>query len=878
MNRWTRFFSRRKRMMADLDQDIRDFIERETQDNLERGMPPEEAHYVALRKFGNVTRVKEETWEVWSMVRLEQLWQDLRYGLRMLAKNPGFTFVAVVTLALGIGATTSIFSVVNAVLLRPLAFRNSGRVCLVMESLPSFPELAPSYENYRDFRDQSKSFEGIAAEHPQPVTMTGRGDPERLTAQFVSANLFPLLGVNALEGHTFTPDEDRFGGPAVVLLSYGFWQRNFGGERSILGKSVTIDDVSYAVTGILPPGFQVVSPVDVYLPFEPWAHALPDDRNWHPGINAIGRLRDGVSLEHARAEMSTIAERLAKQYPTYDAGMGAVVVGLQDRLVQNVRAALLVLLGAVTLVLLIACANIANLLLARAASRHKEIAVRAALGAERWRMLRQLLTESLLLALVGAGLGLLLAQLIMTPLVDLAGNTIPKVGHIGLDGGVLGFTVAVALLAGISFGLAPALQMAKADIRPALSDASRGSTAGTSRHRMRNILVVAEVALALVLLIGAGLLLRSFARLQDVQPGFQPSNLLVVDVPLSPKLYAKPAERMGFFDQVLERARNLPGVTSVGGALILPVTGSGSAIHFNIQGRPPKTPHDFILVGYRPVTPEYLQTLRVPLLQGRLFKDSDTERNAYVAVVNEAMAKQYFPGQSPLGKHVQLGALPDNQVPWMEIVGVVGDMKQSLASEAPSEMYVPYRQADSIIPVFAMSLVVRTSKDPHQEVSALRGAVHDLNANQPLVNFRTMQESIATSVSDSRFRTTLLGIFAASALLLSVVGLYGLIAYSVAQRTQEIGLRMALGAERKDVLKMVVSQGLKLVLIGVAVGVAGALALSRLLTQFLYGVAPSDPATFVGVASILVVVAVLACWIPARRAMEVDPMAALRYE
>lgn len=870
---------RRRQADSDLDDELRDHIDRKTEDFVASGFEREEARRQALLELGGVERRKEECRDTRRVTWLQDLEQDLRYGLRMLRKSPGFTAVAVLTLALGIGANSVIFSVVNAVLLRPLAFRDSGRLCLVMESLPSFPELGPSYENYQDFRDQSKSFEGVAAEHPQSVTMTGQGDPERLLGQFVSASLFPLLGVDTIEGHTFTRDEDRFGGPAVVLLSYGFWQRNFGGERSIVGKNVTIDDRSYTVTGVLPRGFEVVSPADVYLPFAPWAHALPDDRNWHPGINAIGRLRDGVTIEQARAEMSTIAERLDKQYPIYDTGMGAVVVGLQDRLVQNVRPALLVLLVAVALVLLIACGNIANLLLARAASRTREIAVRVALGAGRWRMVRQLLTESVLLAFAGAVFGLLLARLALTPLLDLAGQTIPPVGGgIGLDGKVLGFTLVVALLVGILFGLAPALQMAKVDIRPALSDASRGTTGGAHRHRLRNILVVTEVALAIVLLIGAGLLMRSFSRLQDVQPGFQPSNLLVVDLPLSPKVYAQPAQRMGFFDQLLERARNLPGVTSAGGALILPVTGSGSAIHFNIQGRPPKTPHDYILVGYRPVTPGYLRTLRVPLLEGRLFNDSDTERSAYVAVVNEAMAKQYFPRESALGKHVQLGALPDNQIPWMEIVGIVGDMKQSLASEAPSEMYVPYRQADSLIPIFTMSLVMRTAKDPHQEVSALRSAVRSLSSNQPLVKVRTMEENIATSVSDSHFRTLLLGIFAASALLLALIGLYGLIAYSVAQRSAEIGVRMALGAQPSDILKMVVGQGLKLVLIGVAAGLAGAFVLSRLLTQFLYGVAPSDPATFAGVALILTVVAGVACWIPARRATRVDPIIALRYE
>ena len=818
--------------------------------------------------------VRAAGWET----AIHTLWQDIRYGLRMLRKNPGFTTVAVLTLALGIGANSAIFSVVNAVLLRPLPFRDSGRLCLVTESLPTFPSLGPSYQNYQDFRAQAKSFEDIAAFHPQPMTLTGRGDPQRLQAQFATASLFPLLGVNAIEGHTFTADEDRFGAPAVVLLSYGFWRQNFGGERSIVGKNITIDDVSYTVTGILPPGFQIVSPADVIVPFAPWAHALPDDRNWHPGIVAVGRLRDGVTVEQARAEMNTIATRLDKEYPIFDTGMGAHVNGLQDSTVENVRPALLVLLGAVALVLLIACGNIANLLLARATSRYKEIAVRAALGAGRWRMVRQLLTESVLLALVGAVFGLVLARLIMTPLLDLAGNTIPKVGNIGLDGGVLGFTVVVALLAGILFGLAPALQMAKVDMRPALSDASRGTTAGAGRHRVRNILVVTEVALAIVLLVGAGLLIRSFSRLQDVQPGFQPSNLLIADFPLSPKVYAQSARRMGFFDSLVERARSLPGVDSAGGAMVLPVTGNGAAIHFNIQGRPPKSPADYIIIGYRPVTPGYLETLQFHLLQGRLIRESDTERSPYVTVINETMAKEYFPGESPLGKRVQPGALPDNQIPWMEIVGVVADVKQSLATEAGAEAYIPYRQMDSMLPIYTMSLVMRTARDPHTEVSALRSAVRDLNPNQPLVKVRTMQENIASSVSDSHFRTILLGIFGASALLLSLIGLYGLIAYSVAERTSEIGLRMALGAQRQDILRMVIGQGLRLVLIGIAVGLAGALALSQLLRQFLYGVAPSDPVTFVGVAVILAVVAVVACWIPARRAMDVDPMVALRYE
>jgi len=809
---------------------------------------------------------------------MNTLLQDIRYAFRVLAKSPGFTAVAVLTLALGIGANTAIFTVVNAVLLRPLPFHDPAKLCLVTESLPSFPSLGPSYQNYMDFRDQAKSFEGLAAVHVDSMNMTGRGDAQRLKVEMATATLFPLLGVNAFQGHTFTEGEDRYGGTPVVLLTYAFWHTNFGGSPDILGKNITLNDQSYTVTGILPPGFQIVVPVDVIVPFAPWAHGLPDDRNWHPGIIAIGRLRQDVTLAQARAEMDTIAERLDKQYPIYDTGMGAHVNGMQDLLVQNVRPALLVLLGAVALVLLIACGNIANLLLARAASRQREIAVRTALGATRFRIVRQLLTESIILALAGAALGLLLAQLLMQPLLSLAPSNLPSIGKVGIDGGVLAFTLLVALATGVLFGLAPALQTLKLDLRPALGDASRGSTAGAGRHRVRNILVVTEVALALVLLIGAGLLIRSFARLQDVQTGFEPSHLLVADVPLSSKAYAQPAQRMEFFDELLARARSLPGVTSAGSALVLPVTGSGSTIHFNIEGHPPKSPHDYILIGYRPVSAEYLQTLRVRLLAGRMLRESDTERAPYVAVVNESTARQYFPGQSPLGKRIQLGAIPNTEVPWMEIVGVVGDMKQSLATEASSEMYIPYRQADSMLPIFAMSVVLRTAGDPHAEASALRSAVHDLNPNQPLVNFRTMQDNIATSVSDPRFRTILLGIFAASALLLSIIGLYGLMAYSVNQRTSEIGIRLALGAQHADVTKMILRDGLKLVLIGIALGIGGALALTRALARFLYGVLPNDPATFIAVPLVLAIVALVACYIPARRAMKVDPIVALRYE
>jgi putative ABC transport system permease protein len=811
---------------------------------------------------------------------MSTLWHDVRYAIRMFLKNPGFSAVAILTLALGIGTNTAIFSVVNAVLLRPLPFRDPARLAVLYEHFPSIGIIGPSYENLVDWRDQSASYEGVGFVHNATFTLTGAGDPQRLAGQMASANFFPLLGISPIMGHTFVADEDRAGGPLVALISYGFWQRQFGGSPDAIGKNITLDNQSYTVTGILPQEFQFFQPVDVMIPIAAWAKALPDDRSWHPGLIAVARLKPDATIDRAQTELSTIAKRLEQQYPVYDTNVGASVVPLHEQMVQNVRPALLVLLGAVGLVLLIACTNIANLLLARASGRRQEIAVRMAIGAGRARILRQLLTESVLLAIAGAATGLFFAALTMAPLVRLASTSIPNVGPITLDSHVLLFAGALAIFAGILFGLAPALQTSRLDLRTMLNEATRGSTGSARQQQVRSTLVVVEVAFALVLLIGAGLLIRSFSRLQDVQPGFQPTNILVVDVPVSPQALPKSAQRMDFFDNLRARAAALPGVLSVGAATNLPVSGGGGSIHFNIQGHPPQSPRDYILVGYRPVTPGYLETLHVPLLQGRLLTSADTENNAYVVVVNAAMAQHFFPGESALGKRVQLGATasPETTVPYMQIVGVVGNMKQNLATDPVAEMYMPVRQADSIIPVFALSYVLRTQGDPHTQISAFRGVLHDINPDQPLVRIRTMEENISTSVSQPRFRTVLLAIFAISALLLSVVGIYGLMAYSVSQRVHEVGIRIALGAQTGDVLKLIVGQGLKLVLIGVAVGLAGAFALSRILSTFLYQVTATDPITFGAVSVTLIAVAFIACYIPAHRATKVDPIVALRYE
>jgi putative ABC transport system permease protein len=803
---------------------------------------------------------------------------DLRYAFRVLRQNPGFAAVAVLTLAIGIGANTAIFSVIDAVLLKPLPFRDPQAICLLMERMPALGAIGPSWLNFQDWKAQSRTFESLAAARNTTLTLTGAGEPERLQAQQASAAVFPLLGVSAVRGHTFTAEEDRAGAAPAVLVGYGFWQRHFGGAEDAVGRTLTLDNQPYTVTGILPKDYLLIQPAEVVVPFAPWAARLPDDRSWHPGIIAVGRLRPGASVESARSEMNAVAKRLEEQYPAADTGIGINVNLMHEQLVENVRPALLVLLGAVGAVLLIACANLANLLMARATSRRREIAMRTALGADRGRLLRQLLTESGLLALFGGAVGVALAYAAISPLVALAGAGVPNVGKITVDTRVLVFACGIVGVAGILFGLGPAVQALRLDVLAGLNEGSRGSTGGAGQKRLRGLLVVGEIAFAIVLLIGAGLLLRSFDRLQNVAPGFHPGNLLVADVPVSQRAYPQSAARMNHFDRILEAARALPGVTSAGAAAFLPVSGRGSQIHFNIQGRAPKSPRDFIIVGYRPVSPRYLEAIGVPLVRGRFLADSDTERGPFVVVINEAMARQFFPNQNPLGQHLQLGQTPEKEVPWHEIVGIVGNVRQTLAGEPASEMYMPIRQADSVLPVSFASLVLRTANDPRSDVAALRAAVRAIDPNQPLVRIRTMEENIATSIAEPRFRTTLLGIFAGCALLLSVVGLYGVVTYSVTRRASEIGIRLALGAQRGDILRMVLGEGLRLALAGIAIGAAGALALTRLVEKFLFATAVTDPVTYVVVPSVLVAVALLACYIPARRAMRLDPIAALRHD
>jgi putative ABC transport system permease protein len=808
---------------------------------------------------------------------MENLLHDFRYAFRLLAKTPSFSAIAIITLALGIGANTAIFTVVNAVLLRPLAFRDSSGLMIVAEK-SSFPIISTSYQNYIDWRDQSHSFASLEATRGTTITLTGAGEPERLNARMVTAPLLPLLGVDACIGRTFRADEDRAGGAPVVLLSYGLWQRRFGGASDVLGKSIDLDSRQYTIVGVLPSGFELLQPAEVFVPLTPWAATLPDDRNWHPGIIVVGRLEPGVTREQARTGMVAITKRLEQQYPDYNTGTSADVVPLQEQMVQNIRPGLILLLGAVSFVLLIACANVANLLLARAASRGREVAIRTSMGATRGRVVRQLLTESVLLSLAGGLLGLLFVWASLGPLLKISAGTVPQVLTVGLDRSVLVFTILVSVITGLVFGIAPALRTTKIDLRETLNEGSRGSTAGPGHYRLRGSLISIEIALAMSLLAGSGLLLRSFSRMQEVSLGFQADHLLVADLPLAESAYAKPEQRYGFYDHLIERARTLPGVRAVAAASFLPVSGGGGLIHFNITGHPPKTAHDYVAAGYRAVTANYFETLGVPLLQGRLIRSADNEKSPSVVVINAAMAHVYFPNENPLGKRMQIGATPDNQIPAMEIVGVVGDVTQGLGLEPKAEMYIPYRQLDQLLPIFQMSIVLRTAGDPHLQAAALRSALAEIDPNQPLVKARTMEDNMAATVAQPRFRTWLIGIFAALALTLAAVGIYGVTSYSVAQRSSEIGIRVALGAQPADVFRILVGEGLRFALIGVAVGLVGALVLTRLLASFLYGTSAADPLIFTSVVLLMIAISVVASFFPARRATRVDPMVALRHE
>ena len=806
---------------------------------------------------------------------MRTLWQDLRYGMRMLLKKPGFTAAAVVALALGIGANTAIFSVVNAVLFKPLNYREPERLVTLGHSYPKLNLLAPiSPAGYQSYKTSS-AFEDVATFYPFNYNLTAQGEPERVPGRRVTANFFSLLGQETARGRVFLPEEEQLGRDRVVILGNGLWQRRFGSEPDLLGKTITLNNESYTVVGVMPASFQFGKD-ELWTPLAFTPEQLSPNQRGNEYLGSIARLKPNVTLEQAQAEMNTIVNRLVTETPDDfpPAGSWSVPIKfLHEEFVGDIRPALLVLLGAVGFLLLIACANVANLMLARATARRKEIAIRTALGAGRLRLIRQLLTESVLLAFVGGVAGLLLAVWGVDLLLALNPDTVPRAREIGIDESVLGFTLGISLLTGILFGLVPALQASRTDLTETLKEGGRSSATGARLRSARSILVIAEVAVALVLLVGAGLLLRSFSRLLNVDPGFQTDNLLTMQIALPATKYREPQQVRSFYGQLIERVKNLPGVQSAGAVSNLPLSGSVTSGNFQIEGRPvpPGTPSPHS--DRRAATADYLSTMRISLLKGRYFTDRDVADAPQVAIIDETMAKLYWPNEDPVGRRLTFEG-GDNPR-WREIVGVVGPVKhKALDADLRGQLYFPHAQSSQA----GMYLVVRAANDPMSLASTVRAAVRAVDVDQPVYNVRAMKEVLDNSVAQRRFSVLLLGIFAGVAMVLAAVGLYGVMSYTVTQRTHEIGIRMALGAQGGDVLKMVLGQGTVLALTGIVIGLIAAFALTRVMSSLLFGVSATDPVTFATIALLLAGVALLACYIPARRATKVEPVVALKYE
>ncbi len=815
---------------------------------------------------------------------MDTLIQDIRYGIRMLLKGRAVTVIAMLALTLGIGANTAIFSVINGVLLKPLPYAQPERLARIYEKSPQFDQMSVSYPNFLDWQEQSQSFEQMAIYRHQGFNLTGPQGPERTQGRLISANLFSLLGVKMAVGRSLLPEEDRLGGRPAVVISYALWQRRFGGDPNLVGKPIILNGKAHEIVGILPASFHFYSQSDLFVPIGSQDDAVLRARDTHPGLRAIGRLRPGATLAQASAEMDAIAEGLARQYPKSNTGYGVAIASMHEDMVGSIRPALFVLVGAVGFVLLIACANVANLLLARAASRQKEIAIRTALGASRMRVIRQLLTESIMLAMAGGGLGLLLALWGTDALIAAIPDTLPRAEDIRIDNRALAFTFAVSLLTGVIFGLVPALAASKPDLNESLKEGGRTSASG--RQSARNLLVVSEIALALVLLIGAGLMIRSIFELRGVPAGLNPQNVLTMETPLSLNTYNEPAKIRAFYQQLLERIGSSPGIESAAITADMPLTGSDSEAPFWVGSGARPAPDDLQWALFNPTSAHYAEAMGIPLLKGRFISEQDTQNSPAVVVIDENLARGLFPGDDPIGKRLtiqSIGPIPD--IP-CEIIGVVGHVKHfGLDSDSQQKIqyqfYFPLMQTPDVFLSLLVEdtvVVARTKTDPASLADEVKNQVLAIDKDQPVNNVRTMEEVISASISQQRFSMLLLGIFALAALLLATVGIYGVMSYTVTQRTHEIGIRMALGAKPGDVLKLVIRQGMTLTIIGVAMGIGAAFALTRLMESLLFGVSATDPATFAAVSLALAAVALAACAAPARRATKVDPMVALRYE
>lgn len=870
----------RRRAEQEAEEEIQTHLELEAREKIEAGHAPEEARQAARRAFGSVALAKEGSRAVWGFGSLEAWWQDLRYGARLLLKKPGFTLTAVLTLGLGIGANTAIFTVVDATLLRGLPYRESDRLVQVWESrrIGEIKQMDASYPDYLDWAQATDTVEGICGYTgwDGSFTLTGRAAPERIEGARVTASFFSVLGVAPVLGRTFLPDEDRPQAERTVILSYGLWQRRFGGDPNIVGQRLVLDGNGYTVLGVLPQSFQFapMGKAQLWVPLRPTPNQL--NMRFMHWLDVIARLKPGVGLAQAQAQMNTIGARIERDYSDSHTGAGLKLVPLHEQIVGSLGSLMLVLLGAVGFVLLIACANVANLLLLRAAERRQEIGMRLALGATRGRLVRQLLCESVLLAMVGGALGLAMAawgvKLLLAAIPEAQLDSMPYLQGLTLDSRVLYFTGALSLVTGVVFGLTPAWQSTKLDLHNALKDGSR-NMANNSRHRLHGLLVVTEIALALVLLVGAGLLIKSTRRLLEVKLGFRPERLLTMQLDLPPSRYADDDQLRAFHQQLLSRIAALPGVAGVASVNWLPLQG-GPGDLLNVEGQPTPPPSEVPKTTTHVVSSDYFRTMGIALIKGRAFTDDDNQAAPKVVVINAALARRLFGQQDPIGSRILF--VGDDPKPH-QIVGVVDDEKVGeLDEEAGAVIYRPYLQD----PWTKLNLVIRAAGEPSSLVNAVRGEVRALDANLALYSIATMEQLIAERPSTflRRYPALLLGLFAALALTLAAVGIYGVISYAANQRTHEIGVRMALGAGRRDVLKLIVGQGLKLTLIGVGCGLLASLALSRVMDSLLFGVSATDPQTFLVVSLLLSLVALMACWIPAQRATRVDPINALRSE
>ncbi len=876
---------RRERLDRELGEELRSHIEMRAADNLAAGMTSEEAGYDAQKRFGNTTLLKEDTRTIDIISWVDECVRDFRYALRMLQRSPGFTTVAVLTLALGIGANTAIFSVVNSVLIRPLPYHDPDNLVMVWESSSQHPNPhnTVSPPNFLDWQTRNTVFSSMAFIFDERENLTGNGEPEEVVVQAVSANFFSLLGVNPILGPGFAPENGQPGHDNVVILGYGLWKERFAGDLAIVGKSILLNGHPQTVVGVTPQNFNwfikdgslTGAKPQVWSPFV-FPQAFHDHKQMGRFMTVAARLRPGVTASQAQSEMSAIAAQLEQEYPDSDGHWGVNVVSLRDQISGDLRPALLVLFGAVAFVLMIACANVSSLLLARAASREREMAIRTAIGASRWRIARQLLMESLLLALIGGGIGVALAVWGTNALLAASPRNLLDLRAISMDLPVLGFAIAATLVAGLLFGFLPSYISSHSRISETLKEGGRGSSANR-RAFARNAFVVAQLGLALVLLAGSGLLIRSFVRLIGVDPGFNANHLLTFKITLPQSKYGKDLSCIAFFQQLLARIRVIPGVRSASMESFPPLTGLGAATGVHILSQPQQSLGDLPVANVGVVGQDYFSTMNIPLRAGRLFNAQELAQEKHVTVISQAFADKYLRGVNPLGQKAVIYMKSDAEAESQpsEIIGVVGDVHQIGLDTAPEPtVYWPHPE----LVMSGMTILVRTSTDPLALVSTIRNELQQMDPELPMAAVATMDQLLADSLSRSRFTMLLLGIFSVVALVLASVGIYGLIAYSVAQRTQELGIRIALGAQRRDVLRLVLAQGTRLTLLGMAIGVLAALALSRLLATLLFAVSATDPLTFAGVAALLAIVALAACFIPARRATCVDPIVALRYE